>query len=341
MKALDHVLASKIKELRVGLGLLQAQFAQRLNVSPTQISEWEKGTKERPSVEKLLEMASISLSDESREWFWRKAGIDLEVIKAHFRDEIQRRTDRWESGQFLRIPMVRELRIGTNGELLGTEEGILELPTREIPNPASIICLMGSNQPPWILRDGSRILVDRSVTALPRLFGSMVAVYFEKFPLLDECIYPAPVGSMPIPDMFLKEFLDKVAPGCFYSVEAERRQKWELMMAQAKRSGFLVGRLDLEGVEVSSFHYHPPERGPWRMVLVLQAPLTQIDEIIPLSDWQARDALKTIPIPLPPLFPEGVRIIGRVVMSWYSEDENASKLTSYRPNPRSAEPPIF
>ena len=38
----------------MGLGLLQAQFAQKLNVSQTTSSEWEKGTKERPSVEKLL-----------------------------------------------------------------------------------------------------------------------------------------------------------------------------------------------------------------------------------------------------------------------------------------------
>lgn len=321
MRALDPALADKIKELRVGLGLLQAQFAQRLNVSPTQISEWEKGTKERPSLEKLLEMAKISPSEETREWFWRKAGIDLEAIKAHFRQEVQSRTVRWEPGQFLRIPMVRELSLGTNGELLGTGEDVLELPAKGLANPASIICLMGSYQPPWILRDGSRIIVDRSETALPRLIGSMVAVYFEKFPLLDDSLYGGPLDSSPVPDMLLKEFLDRIDPGGVLSVEAEQRRRWELWMAQAKRPGFLVGRLDLEGVEVPSYHYHPRNRGVWQLVLNLQAPLCRFDQGIPLSHWRKRDDSEPIsPTTLPPLFPESVRIIGRVLMTWFRED---------------------
>ena len=92
-------------------------------------------------------------------------------------------------------------------------------------------------------------------------------------------------------------------------------------MAQAKRPGFLVGRLHLEGVEVPSYHYHPPDRGPKRIVLILQAPLSKFDEVIPLSDWRQRDdSGATRPMTLPPLFPESVRIIGRVLMTWFSED---------------------
>jgi hypothetical protein len=291
-----------------------------LKVTATQISEWEKGTKERPSVEKLLEMASLAPNAESREWFWRKAGVDLESIKAHFGEEIRCRTDRWEPGQFLRVPMVRGLSVGSNGELVGTGEGDLELPTKGLPNPASIICLMGSYQPPWILRDGGRIIVDRSETALPRLLGSVVAVYFERFPLLDESLYGGPLGSDVVPDMLLKEFLDRIDPGGVRSREVERRGRWELWEAQAKRPGFLVGRLDLEGVDVPSYHYRPSERGPWRIVLNLQAPLSQFDEVIPLSDWQRRDESGTIPpTTLPPLFPERVRVIGKVLMTWLSE----------------------
>lgn len=321
MKALDPTLADKIKELRMSLGLLQAQFAQKLSVSQTQISEWEKGTKERPSVEKLLEMARLASTGESREWFWRKAGVDLESIKAHFGEEIRCRTDHWESGQFLRVPMVRELSVGSNGELVGAGEGALELPTKGLANPASLICLMGSYQPPWILRDGSRIIVDRSETALPRLLGSMVAVYFEKFPLLDESLYGGPLDSCPVPDMLLKEFLDRIDPGGVLSVEAERTRRWELWMAQAKRPGFLVGRLDLEGVGVPSYHYRPPKRGGWQLVLTLQAPLYRFDEVIPLSDWQKRDDPEAIhPTTLPQLFPESVRIIGKVLMTWFSEE---------------------
>jgi hypothetical protein len=294
-----------------------------LKVTATQVSEWEKGTKERPSIEKLLEMASLAPNAESREWFWRKAGIDLESIKAHFGEEIRCHTEHWESGQFLRIPMVRGFSVGTNGELVGIGEGFLELPTKGLRHPASIMCLMGSFQPPWVLQDGSRIIVDRSDTELPRLLGRMVAVYFERFPYLDESLYGGPLPGYPVTDMFLKEFLDRIDPGAFRSHEEERRRRWELWMAQAKLPGFLIGRLDLEGVDVPSYHYYPPQRGLWRIVLILQAPLSKFDEVIPLSDWQQRDDSGAIPPPtFPPLFSESVRIIGRVLMTWFSEDNS-------------------
>jgi transcriptional regulator with XRE-family HTH domain len=325
MRALDPVLAGRIKELRSSLGLLQTQFAQKLNVSATQISEWEKGAKERPSVEKLLEMASIAPSEEYREWFWRKGGVDLESIKSHFREKVQRRSSLWESSQYLRVPIVRELSVGTNGELLGAEEGILELPAKELSNPASIICLMGANRPPWILRDGSRVIVDRSVTEPQKLLGSMAAVYFEKFPLLDDSLHgTCPPPPTRLPNMFLEEFLEKIDPGGYFSDEPERRQRRELMMEQAKRPGFLVGRLDVEGVDRPSLHWSEPKAGPWRLVLVLQAPLSQIDEIIPLSKWETAGAPGVNPsAPLPPLFPESVRIIGRVLMEWFSVGDDS------------------
>ena len=79
----------------------------------------------------------------------------------------------------------------------------------------------GLLQPPWILRDGSRIIVDRSETAVPRLLGSMVAVYFDKFPLLDESLYPEPLTGLPISDMILREFLDRIDPGAISTVEPE------------------------------------------------------------------------------------------------------------------------
>jgi DNA-binding transcriptional regulator YiaG len=60
MRSLDPVLAQKISDLRNQLHLNQAQFAEVLNVTRTQIGEWEKGTKERPSTEKMLAMAQIA-----------------------------------------------------------------------------------------------------------------------------------------------------------------------------------------------------------------------------------------------------------------------------------------
>jgi transcriptional regulator with XRE-family HTH domain len=323
MRALDPVLADKIKELRIGLGLLQAQFAQKLNVSPTQISEWEKGTKERPSVEKLLEMASISPSEESREWFWRKAGIDLEAIKAHFGEKVRHRTALWESGHFLRVPIVRELSLGANGELLATEEGALNLPAEEFRNPGSIICLKGTNCDPWIMRDGSRVVVDRSVTDPRRLLGRITAVHFERFPLL----YGSLFSTSPEPgliDLLFEEFLEKIDPGGYFSRDEERVRRRKLAAERAKRPGVLVGRLDIEGIERPTLHNREPKAGPWRLALFLQTPLSQIDEIIGLSKWQTTENSWADPLtPLTPLVPNNVRIIGRVIMDWFTADEDS------------------
>jgi transcriptional regulator with XRE-family HTH domain len=52
----DSELASKIKELRSGLGYSQRLLAEALHVSRPQVVEWENGASERPSTEKLIEI---------------------------------------------------------------------------------------------------------------------------------------------------------------------------------------------------------------------------------------------------------------------------------------------
>lgn len=332
MRALDPVLANRIKQLRNSLGLLQAQFAEKLNVSPTQISEWEKGTKERPSVEKLLDMASMALTEEAREWFWRKAGVDLESIKAHFRAKIRRQTNQWEAGQYLRIPIIRELKVGANGELMGIEEAVLDLPVEELSNPASLICLKCVNRAPWVMRDGCRVIVDRSITSPQTLLGQMTAVFFERFPLLRDNLLRSrsPVSRFDF-DMVFEEFLEKIDPGGFWSDDPERRRRRELIREEAKQPGFLVGRLDVEGVDRPSLHKTEPDVGPWRLVLTLHAPLTHIDEVIPLSKWETTNPPGLDPsIPLAPLIPKSVRIIGKVVMDWFAVEDDGPTTTEVR-----------
>src|ERR1035437_10074778 len=89
----DVVLANRVKELRTRLGLLQAQFAERLGVSRTQVVEWENGAKVRPSLEKLILMAKLAPDAEARMWFWAKAGVNLDALKADFREDLRLRTE--------------------------------------------------------------------------------------------------------------------------------------------------------------------------------------------------------------------------------------------------------
>src|ERR1035441_7339374 len=84
----DPELAQRVRALRTTLGLHQGQFAEKLKVSRPQVVLWEKGVKERPSVEMLLEMASFARTRESRVWFWRKAGVDLDAIKDDIRGDV-------------------------------------------------------------------------------------------------------------------------------------------------------------------------------------------------------------------------------------------------------------
>src|ERR1035437_3777559 len=184
METSDPVLAGRIKELRNGLRLLQVQFAEKLGVNRTQVVAWENGARQQPTVEKLLEMVRLALTAEGRVWFWRKAGVDLEALKADPSEEVRLRTNPWESGQALRIPVIRELSVDEHGELLETEDESVSLPAERFSHPASIVCLKCAKRDPWISNDGDLVIVDRSVTDPDKLLRRMTVVFFDPFPVL-------------------------------------------------------------------------------------------------------------------------------------------------------------
>jgi transcriptional regulator with XRE-family HTH domain len=67
--------ANRIVALRKQLGLLQTQFAERLQVTQAAVSRWESGDSE-PSPENYIRMAN--LADEMNcVWFWERAGVDV------------------------------------------------------------------------------------------------------------------------------------------------------------------------------------------------------------------------------------------------------------------------
>ena len=70
--------ATRIIALRKQLRLLQTQFAERLQVTQSAISQWERGASE-PSAENYIRMANMA--DETNcLWFLEHVGVDVNRI---------------------------------------------------------------------------------------------------------------------------------------------------------------------------------------------------------------------------------------------------------------------
>lgn len=72
--------AERVAALRKKLELKQIEFAQRFHVTQAAVSRWESGVKE-PSVENYIRMGNIAPDPECF-WFWEKAGVDINRIRA-------------------------------------------------------------------------------------------------------------------------------------------------------------------------------------------------------------------------------------------------------------------
>lgn len=71
--------ATRIVALRKQLRLLQTQFAERLQVTQSAISQWERGASE-PSAENYIRMANMA--DETNcAWFLEHIGVDINRIQ--------------------------------------------------------------------------------------------------------------------------------------------------------------------------------------------------------------------------------------------------------------------
>ena len=71
--------ANRIVALRKQLGLLQTQFAERLQVTQAAVSRWESGDSE-PSAESYIHVANVA-DEINCLWFWERAGVDVIRIK--------------------------------------------------------------------------------------------------------------------------------------------------------------------------------------------------------------------------------------------------------------------
>jgi len=79
--------AQHVKTLREELGLTQADFAKRFEVSQPAVSRWENGTKE-PSVENYIRMGNEARPPECC-WFWKHAGFDIDRLRTLIAEELR------------------------------------------------------------------------------------------------------------------------------------------------------------------------------------------------------------------------------------------------------------
>jgi transcriptional regulator with XRE-family HTH domain len=181
----DLELASKVKELRTSLAISQSALAELIDVSRSQVVEWETGGNERPSVEKLLALAKIAPDAQIRRWLFLRAGVDLEVIRRDFHEEVSLRittapdleTGVDISNAFFDIPIWDAEHIESEGPIPSRAgPGKITLPLRILPHPTSTLGLICSTIPPWSMSSGDLVIVDRTVTDPSVLLGRMTAI---------------------------------------------------------------------------------------------------------------------------------------------------------------------
>jgi transcriptional regulator with XRE-family HTH domain len=234
MRGLDPALPLRIKELRASLDMVQIEFARRLGVTRTQVGAWEKGDKERPSVEKLLQMADLAPSRADRMWFRRRAGIDIESLKLDLLDETREQKNLLAAESTLKVPVFGSLSLDRNGNIAQVWKGALALSSSRFGRSNSISCLMSDRRPPWVDDEDELVLVDRSVIEPKDLWKKPAAVFFSSFPASIDSLSrttPFPLGwsSRPLTDLIdpatsrnLKDLSRDLYPGASCKIPGKR-----------------------------------------------------------------------------------------------------------------------
>jgi transcriptional regulator with XRE-family HTH domain len=330
MKSLDPELAERVKELRVNLGLNQIEFAELLKVTRTQVGEWERGTKEKPSVEKILEMASSALTVGDRMWFWEKAGVNLDLIKADFREELRTREGRRDPNKTIHVPIRRHLARDRHGNLEYTADGSVALPSDLVSHPGSLVCFATERRRPWIAQDGDLVFVDQSLTQPHELWNKLTAIFFAALPTNYEVLLrtvPMPLGFTswqrpefidPKKQVSYKATADRLYPTREFNSDAEKR--YIQAIEEAGGPDLLVGWLHIiqAGGDID-IDLDASDAPPWRLGLRVHSPLSSYCPRIALSDWQftRMPDPEYLTIAHGPLI-AGVEILGQVV-GWFGK----------------------
>jgi transcriptional regulator with XRE-family HTH domain len=232
-------LGSKIRDLRIGLRLLQSQFAQKLGVSRTQVVAWEGASGSRPSTDHLIQMARLATDTARQVWFLERAGIDL----AYFSNAVTKRLGKqvfFKPNEFMEVPIISnpdEMKAAPVGDVTP-----LSLPwlVKALPHPESTFALrarLGSN---FSDSESSFVVVDAFPRDFWTLIGTWVAVHFKDITLPDS---PDEVKER-IQGFFVGPLLFKVLN---VSIKSPLQLPW------------IIG-LGFPNYEDSSYQFHPLSR---------------------------------------------------------------------------------
>jgi DNA-binding XRE family transcriptional regulator len=329
MKGLDPVLAQRIRELRASLNMSQGEFATRLGVIRTQVVEWEKGERERPSCEKILEMAELAPEREQRMWFLKWAGVNIGTLKMDICDENHETSKIPGATTFLEIPCFGEASIDNHGIVGGSPREFIPIPSSQIGHSEALFWVSSEHRPPWVENREEFVLVNGGMRSFKSLWMCLTAVFFSCFPVSDEILtnlVPFPLGwsqrprsSYIDPDRSksLREAEQALYRDREFGGELEKRTVYRI--EDLLRQGILTGRLhigyDLDG-EFSDTS-EEGEVGPWRLALEVRHPWSHFSPNIAISDWKFGRPPDPDTLTLQDFeLKEGVHILGEVI-GWF------------------------
>jgi transcriptional regulator with XRE-family HTH domain len=319
MRGLDPALALRIRELRTSLKMPQGEFATKLGVIRTQVVEWEKGDRERPSFEKILEMAELAPNRELRMWFRRKAGVNLDAVRSDIEEERANSSEPQPQGDVIDIPFFGDLSVNRNGPIGRIHKGIISVPAGRVSQPDEVLGVLSAYRPPWVTSSDEIVFINTGVTKISNLRDRMAAVYFSCFPssLRTMVAWKVPPHT-PFGFDYPEPYLDPDKSRAFREAIREQYPDLEETPRQeiehALRPGILVGWLHIEcdsNDKPDGFGEGTITR--WRIGLEARGPWSPYSRRIALSEWQ----MKNMPGPFlenPPniRLKRGVRILGEV-----------------------------
>src|SRR6266446_2736582 len=100
----------RVRELRKAAKLNQSDFAKRVGVPRSLISEWE-GDKKAPTTEMYILLGNFAVRIGRREdavWFWGKGKLKKNEVLSASSEELKKRRALPPAGEIVRVPPMRE-----------------------------------------------------------------------------------------------------------------------------------------------------------------------------------------------------------------------------------------
>jgi transcriptional regulator with XRE-family HTH domain len=286
-------LARRIASLRKGLGLGQRAFAEKVykesgspirgKISHTQISEWERAT-ETPSIDKLIVLARLARTAEERAWFWAKAGVTEEMVRATFPELAANRIHAANASEIVQVSLSKKLSVNADGGLMINSERSISLPAEQFGSASFIFCLkLDSDSGSGYFSPGDIAIIDRSPVEPQSFMGRLILMFFEHRPMQDRVRPAGEIGQTMTNDELyqFEDFHRAHFPASSTEHERELEAVGRSIRAHMDQSEARLGRLKLERAGGNN----DPEQLS-RFVLELgPAPLSYFPVVIPLTKW--------------------------------------------------------